>query len=113
MDLCVSIGIRKHCTRYEESDYEYRNLTKISNIHYGKQEGYVVRLAFYALADRDAHIIFTTNDLPNFQTDFAYEICELYDLYKNKINKLIAFNFKFSDRRLGQPTYANKAETSS
>lgn len=70
------LGILKQCTQYKEKDYEYRNLTSINNIDNGQPDGYLVRLAFYVLAQRDAHVIFTTSDHPDYRTDNVYEFCK-------------------------------------
>lgn len=110
---CVSTGLDKECTRYEEKEYEYRNFTRISEIHNGQQDGYVVRFTFYAIADRDAHIIFTTNDHPNFRTDNVYEICKKTLAVLNKthsINLKHLFSLSGSNRRLGQSTNVNKTQ---
>lgn len=37
--------------------------------------GYLVRLPFYVLAPRDAHIVFSPTESPNWTRDNVYEIC--------------------------------------
>lgn len=70
-----TLGLRKQCESYETKTYDY-HLQPLDRILNGQPDGYMVRLAFYVIAGRDAHIIFTTNDHPSYQVDAAYEICK-------------------------------------
>lgn len=44
---------------------------------YRQPPGYLVRLPFYALAARDAHIAFSASESPNWSQDYVYEIGNL------------------------------------
>lgn len=46
---------------------------KISDVPGTQSAGYLVRFPFYILAERDAHIIFTETNHPNWATDNVYE----------------------------------------
>lgn len=59
----------------EERKYDYRKLMKISDFPGIQPKGFLVRLPFYVLAPRDAHIVFAKTEAPNWTRDFVYEIC--------------------------------------
>lgn len=68
------IGLVKKCKLREEKNYDYRKLMKISDFPGIQPAGYLVRLPFYVLASRDAHIVFSPNESPNWTRDNVYEI---------------------------------------
>lgn len=72
--LFVITGLKRQCQLYQEWEYDYNKFFNISDIPGIQPEGYLVRFPFYILADRDAHIIFTETDDPDWQADYAYEI---------------------------------------
>lgn len=93
------LGLTKKCKVREEKDYDYKKLMKISDIpgiqvsnfnfngmycvRFTKYliwfnlqpSGYLVRFPFYVLAPRDAHIVFSPVESPNWTRDNVYEIC--------------------------------------
>lgn len=117
--LVLITGLIKQCELHEEKDYVYKKLLPINSITYGQQEGYMVRLSFYVIADRDAHIIFTTSDQPNYATDSAYEICKCIiesitatNMIKRIQTKKNIVYFQLSNWWLGKPTYTYPTKTS-
>lgn len=73
--------MEKECLRHVESDYEYHNLSRITNLANGRPDGYRMRLAFFMIGEHDAHITMTTTSNPNYDQEPAYEI----GLYSRKI----------------------------
>lgn len=69
----------KKCKVREERNYDYRKLMKINDFPGSQPAGYKVRLSFYVLAPRDAHIIFAETESPNWTRDSAYEF-RLYSI---------------------------------
>lgn len=76
----------KKCQVREERNYDYKKLMKISDFPGIQPKGFLVRLPFYALAARDAHIVFSPIEEPNWTRDYVYEIC----------NKPLSLSFDFS-----------------
>lgn len=72
--LCQCLGLVKKCKLREERNYDYKKLMKISDFAGIKPAGYLVRLPFYVLAPRDAHIVFASTESPNWTRDNVYEI---------------------------------------
>lgn len=54
---------------------------KISDYVGLEPEGYLVKLPFYVLAARDAHIVFSPKERPNWTRDSVYEICKTKILF--------------------------------
>lgn len=71
-------GLKKQCRLYQEWENDYNKFFNLSQIPDIQPDGYLVRFPFYILAERDAHIIFTENDDPDWQADYAYEISMSY-----------------------------------
>lgn len=67
-------GLNKQCKLYEEWDNDYKKLMNISDVLGLAPDGYLVRFPFYILAERDAHIVFTETENPDWFTDNVYEI---------------------------------------
>lgn len=68
------VGLAKQCKLREERNYDYKKLIKIDDIPGIKPNGYLVRLPVYILAARDAHIVFSAKESPNWTRDYVYEI---------------------------------------
>lgn len=66
--------LSKKCKVREEKNYDYKTLMKISDIPGIQPSGYLVRMPFYVLAPRDAHIVFSPTESPNWTRDNVYEI---------------------------------------
>lgn len=73
----------KQCKQYEEYEDNYRQMMKLSDVPGSQPEGYLVRFPFYILAERDAHILFTETENPDWFVD------DVYEFGKNKINSVI------------------------
>lgn len=54
---------------------------KINDFPGIKPAGYKVRLPFYVLAPRDAHIIFAETESPNWTRDNVYEIRSYFNFF--------------------------------
>lgn len=74
------------CNFYAISDNEYKKFVKLSDIRDSQPDGYIVRIVVYILGPRDAHILLTTNDHPNYERDYVYE----FGKYRNRWR--MAFN---------------------
>lgn len=72
-----SLGLQKNCKSYEEWDEEYRTLMPLADVPGVQPDNYLVRFPFYILAERDANIVFTETQDPDWLVDNVYEICEL------------------------------------
>lgn len=66
-------GLKKQCKQYEEWDDNYREMMKLSDVPGSQPEGYLVRFPFYALAERDVHIVFSETENPDWFVDEVYE----------------------------------------
>lgn len=72
--IFVVLGLKRQCHEYQEWEYDYNKFFNLSAIAGPAPEGYLVRFPFYILADRDANVIFTETDDPDWQADYAYEV---------------------------------------
>lgn len=61
------------CSFYSISDYDYTKFVKLSDIRNSQPDGYIARIVVYLLGARDAHILLSTTDHPNFDRDYVYE----------------------------------------
>lgn len=48
-------------------------MMKLSDVPGSQPEGYLVRFPFYILAERDAHILFSETENPDWFVDDVYE----------------------------------------
>lgn len=62
------------CKWYEAWENEYKQFHKISDIKDSQADGYLVKLPLYVFGDRDAHIVLSATDKPNWDADNVYEI---------------------------------------
>lgn len=86
---CIEIeGLKKQCKQYEEWDDNYRQLMKLSDVPGSQPDGYLVRFPFYALAERDANIVFSTTENPDWFVDEVYE----FGTFEEKKSQLILIN---------------------
>lgn len=67
----ISKGLQGRCKTYQARKHEYASFMKLEDIEDSRPSGYVVRMPFYALATRNAHIIFTQTS--NVTADFSKE----------------------------------------
>lgn len=82
-----SLGLKKFCKSYEESDEEYRMLFPLTDVPGAQPENYLVRFPFYILAERDANIVFSEKQNPDWLVDDVYEICKQFRQQQKKIIK--------------------------
>lgn len=68
------VGLAKKCKHREEDNYSYGKLVKISDVPGIQPAGYLVRIPFYVLAPRDAHIVFSPTESPNWTSENVYEV---------------------------------------
>lgn len=61
------------CLYYTNSDYDYKQFIKLTDLKGVTPEGYLVRMVFYIQGARDGHILFSVTDRPNYDRDFVYE----------------------------------------
>lgn len=64
------------CNFYSISDYDYKKFVKLSDIRNSQPDGYIARIVVYIQGARDAHVLFATNDHPNYERDYVYEFGE-------------------------------------
>ncbi|XP_055311129.1 uncharacterized protein LOC129573947 [Sitodiplosis mosellana] len=69
----IHCRLRKQCKQYDEWDDNYREMMQLSDVPGSQPEGYLVRFPFYALAERDAHIVFSETENPDWFVDDVYE----------------------------------------
>ncbi|XP_031630189.1 uncharacterized protein LOC116345171 [Contarinia nasturtii] len=69
----IHCRLKKQCKQYEEWDDNYREMMNLSDVSGSQPDGYLVRFPFYALAERDAHIVFTETENPDWFSDEVYE----------------------------------------
>lgn len=72
----LSLGLQKNCKTFEEWDEEYRTMIPLADVPGVQPENYLVRFPFYILAERDANIVFSETQDPDWLVDNVYEICE-------------------------------------
>lgn len=73
------------CKWYEAWENEYKKFHKLSDIKDSQPDGYLVKLPLYVHGSRDAHILLSATDKPNWETDNVYEIGEYYAGYSNAV----------------------------
>lgn len=61
------------CEYFDSFENNYTLFEPLTNIEDSQPDGYIARFAFYALGSRDAHIILTDTNKPNWEKDWAYE----------------------------------------
>lgn len=66
-------GLKKQCKEYEEWDDNYRQMMKLSDVPGTQPDGFLVRFPFYVIAERDAHIVFSESQNPDWFVDDVYE----------------------------------------
>lgn len=69
---------RLHTVKEDAADYDYRDYVKVSDIANSQPDGYILRIVLFIQAERDANILLTTSNPPNFERDFVYEIGETH-----------------------------------
>jgi len=62
------------CKWYEAWENEYKQFHKLSDIKDSQADGYLVKLPLYVFGARDAHIVLSATDKPNWEADNVYEI---------------------------------------
>lgn len=65
--------LQTRCTYYSNFDYDYKKFIKIGDINHSQPDGYVVRMILYLMGERDAHVLLTMNDHPDFERELVYE----------------------------------------
>lgn len=70
------LGLTSRCKYYTAQKYEYRDFFPLSSIRDSQPSGYQVRLAFYAQATRNAHVLLSRSPTPNIAVDNVYEFSE-------------------------------------
>lgn len=69
----ILLGLKKQCKEYEEWDDNYRQMMALSDIPGSQPDGFLVRFPFYVIAERDAHIVFSVSQNPDWFVDDVYE----------------------------------------
>lgn len=64
------------CDYYKATENKYELFEPLSSIANSQPDGYIARFPIYALGARDAHIVLTQSDKPDWEKDSAYEICK-------------------------------------
>lgn len=59
---------------------------KISDFPSITPDGYLVKLPFFVIAARDAHIVFSPTERPNWTRDNVYEICRCFFILLGELN---------------------------
>lgn len=95
MFILFVTGLTKQCQQRTEKNYDYKKLMKISDFPGIQPKGYLVRLPFYVLAPRDAHIVFSATESPNWTRDNVYEICKQNKKMKNLLLSQLMFYLYF------------------
>lgn len=71
--------MEKFCKRVDTWDYKYVDFYPLSEMSPKIQpEGYLVRLPFYIVGRRNAHILLSPDEHPNERKTDVYEIGEFY-----------------------------------
>lgn len=69
------------CAYYSNSDYDYKQFVKISDIKNSQPDGYILRIILYIQGARDGNVLLSTSDHPNYERDFVYEFGKrLFDI---------------------------------
>lgn len=65
--------LQKHCDVYTTKEYTYRSLHPLVR---SNEPGFVARLSFYVMGERDAHVVLSSNQLATWDVDVfdVYEI---------------------------------------
>lgn len=73
LSLSIWQGLKKQCKEYEEWDDNYRQMMELSDVPGSQPDGFLVRFPFYVIAERDAHIVFSESQNPDWFVDDVYE----------------------------------------
>lgn len=71
----LSVGL-VDCDYYEAYENNYTLFEPLTNLPNSQPDGYIARFPLYAIGARDAHIILTETNTPNWEKDWTYEICK-------------------------------------
>lgn len=77
-------GLQKQCKQHEESDDNYKILMNINELSGAQPDGYSIRFPFYVLGERDASVVFTETQDPDWFSDNVYEFSKIINFYTNK-----------------------------
>lgn len=72
--LVLVTKCRFYSVKPDSADYDYKDYIKTSDIANSQPDGYILRLVLFIQGGRDANILLTTSNQPNFERDFVYEI---------------------------------------
>lgn len=67
------IGLVSKCKYYTNPKYEYKDFVKLSDLPSSQPKGYQARIVFYAQGTRNAHVILSPTNKPDFKRDNMYE----------------------------------------
>lgn len=70
----VSSGMQKNCKKTEVESGQYETMIPLSDIPNVQPEGFLVRFPFYILAERDAKIVFSETENPDWLIEEVYEV---------------------------------------
>lgn len=73
LNLEYTVLVNK-CKWYEAWENEYKQFHDLADIKDSQVDDYLVKLPLYVQGSRDAHILLSATDKPNWATDYAYEI---------------------------------------
>lgn len=96
--LVLVTKCRRYSVKYDTADYDYKDYIKISDIRNSQPDNYILRIVLFIQGGRDANILLTTSDHPNFERDFVYEIGKLHTKFWS-FSVLSNFYFNFHWRR--------------
>lgn len=63
------------CDYFKTDEYNYTHFVDLNNIKDAQPTGYYARVPVYVIGPRDGHIILSTTNTPNRDTDVVYEFC--------------------------------------
>lgn len=82
------------CKKYTASK-KYQQFIDLNSIEGAQSPGYIARFSFYVLGKRDAHIVLTMKNNPDWRKDSVYEICKFIFRFffhlcieRRKLNKI-------------------------
>lgn len=74
---------RFYSVKSDSIDFDYKDYVKLSDIANSQPDEYFLRVVLFIQGGRDANILLTTSNQPNFERDFVYEIGKSYINYQS------------------------------
>lgn len=73
--------MQKQCKFHQESDDNYNKLININELSDAQPDGYLVRFPVYILGERDASVVFTETQDPDWFSDNVYEFSKILNFH--------------------------------